>query len=336
MKIAILGAGIMGKLIAFFLIKQQYHVTLFDKEKGFNNCSHVAAGLLSPVTELIQSDSLIFRLGSDALRNYWPFILNSLSQPIYFKQLGSLLLAHPRDQHLLSDAIQQIAKHYADPIKSCDISIIEPELSRFRHGYFFAEEGQIDSQSILSSLQEWLGERIRKQHVDHFPGASYDWIIDCRGLGAKSHFPDLRSVRGECIWIEAKNINLKRPVRLLHPHYPLYLVPRPNNIFILGASEIETEDKSPISVKTTLELLSAAFYLHPGFAEARIINTFTQNRPTLIDHRPTIKWKNNIIAVNGLYRHGFLIGPTLAQDVARFITDGFHRLHYPECWEKVA
>ncbi|WP_251365519.1 hypothetical protein [Coxiella-like endosymbiont of Rhipicephalus sanguineus] len=46
---------------------------------------------------------------------------------------------------------------------------------------------------------------------------------------------------------------------------------------------------------------------HRGFAEARIVETVTALRPALFDNLPRINWQHGLIAINGLYRHSFLL-----------------------------
>jgi glycine oxidase len=75
---------------------------------------------------------------------------------------------------------------------------------------------------------------------------------------------------------------------------------------------------SPVSVRSALELLSAAFAVHPGFGEARILELNSHCRPTLPDHRPAIVWDGaRTLRVNGLYRHGFMIAPEVADAACR-------------------
>ena len=45
----------------------------------------------------------------------------------------------------------------------------------------------------------------------------------------------------------------------------------------------------------------------------------TQCRPTFPDHLPRIVQQENLICINGLYRHGYLLSPLLAETVAAFI-----------------
>jgi glycine oxidase len=119
----------------------------------------------------------------------------------------------------------------------------------------------------------------------------------------------------------------------MHPRYGLYIVPRPDQIYLIGATEIESEDFSEISVQSILELLTAAYAVNSKFAEARILKTVTQCRPTLTDRRPQIKYTDGLIALNGLYRHGFLIAPSLAHEVMQWFAPS-RFLRYPTLWEK--
>ena len=144
----------------------------------------------------------------------------------------------------------------------------------------------------------------------------FDSVIDCRGLGAKGSIKNLRGVRGELIHIYAPDVRLKHMVRLMHPRYKLYLVPQENHYYILGATQIESEDTSPMSVRSAMELLSALYVIHSGFSEARIVDMRTNCRPACLDNLPYIKCiDNRLIQVNGLFRHGYLLAPVLAQNV---------------------
>ncbi|HEU0147385.1 MAG TPA: FAD-dependent oxidoreductase, partial [Bradyrhizobium sp.] len=147
-------------------------------------------------------------------------------------------------------------------------------------------------------------------------------VIDCRGLEARDVEPELRGVKGEMILIETSEVQLARPVRLMHPRWPLYVIPRDNNLFMLGATSLEAEDTG-VSLRSALELLGAAYAVHPAFAEARILEFGSGLRPAYPDNLPRITVKgDNEIRVNGLYRHGFLIAPALAQATLNYVTQG--------------
>jgi glycine oxidase len=108
-------------------------------------------------------------------------------------------------------------------------------------------------------------------------------------------------------------VKLRRPTRLIHPRYPIYIAPKENDVYVVGATEIESEDFSEMSVRSALELLSAVYTVHSGFAEARILEMSTQCRPTLKDNLPQIRLnrETGLMQINGLYRHGFMISPAI-------------------------
>jgi glycine oxidase len=128
-------------------------------------------------------------------------------------------------------------------------------------------------------------------------------------------------VRGEVLRVSTDEVNLQRPVRLLHPRYQLYIVPKPNQEFVIGATQIESEDRSPMSVQSALELNSALYTVNPAFAEARIIEMQSNLRPALNDNRPQIQYTDGIVKVNGLYRHGYLLAPVVVQHTLALLLD---------------
>ncbi|HAT1977707.1 TPA: FAD-dependent oxidoreductase [Legionella pneumophila] len=352
MRAGIVGSGIMGRLLAFALHNAGWQVSLFDRSSESMSCSTAAAGLLTPFSELDKSILLISTLGQESIKNYWPRIIEDLPEAVYFQQSGSLVLCHPGDQaewiHFSRRILSQLnpSNSVFQKLSHENLIALEPELTKFETAYYFPNEAHIDCQTLMLSLKNYL-DSVCIPHITNTPVLSlkpgeintkeqryhFDVVFDCRGLGAQNIFSDLRGIRGELIWLHAPGVQLHRPIRLLHPRYSLYLVPRPGNLYLIGASEIEAEDFSPVSVRTTLELLTAVYYLHGNFDEARIIKTVTHCRPTLANHLPRIKFADGLIAVNGLYRHGYLIAPALAEEILRGVTSNFRHLNYPELWE---
>ena len=352
MQAGIVGMGIMGRVLALALHNAGWHVTLFDQNTGDDNCSVAAAGLLTPLSELDKADQLIFHLGQESIRQCWPRILAQLPEHIYFQQSGSLVLSHPTDQAEWNHFSRRIASQLVQGDLNCRqlsseaVIQLEPDLAKFETAYYFPDEAHIDCQSLMPVLKTYLEAKGIKCFtntpvlsleprliVTKSTSHTFDIVFDCRGLGAHSVFTDLRALRGELIWLHAPDVQLQRPIRLLHPRYSLYIVPRPNNTYLIGASEVEAEDYSSISVRTTLELLTAAYYVHAGFAEARVIKTVTHSRPTLSNHLPRIRFMDGLIAINGLYRHGYLIAPALAEEVLRGLKSNDQHLYYPTIWE---
>jgi glycine oxidase len=126
---------------------------------------------------------------------------------------------------------------------------------------------------------------------------------------------DLRSVRGELFQLFAPEVHLSRPIRLMHPRYQLYIAPKGKGFYVVGATEIESDDESSMTVRSAMELLSAAYSVHPGFAEANILQHISPSRPAFSDNQPKIIVKNSLMQINGLFRHGFLIAPVVLEQV---------------------
>lgn len=351
MRAGIAGAGIIGRLLAHALQKVGWHVTLFDHNSE-RSCSTVAAGLLTQFSELEKNDQIIYQLGNDAIFSHWPRVLADIGEEIYFRQNGSLVVSHSRDHaelrrfcSILSNKLPQ--NESMQLLNREKIVELEPELAAFDHGFYFANEAHLDAQAVFAGLGHYLqgvrwiqnafvdcvraGEIVCQDAVEKF-----DIAFDCRGLGAKAHFNELRPLRGELVWLHAPGVLLSRPVRLLHPRYCLYVVPRPGGRYLIGATEIESSDCSEISVRSILELLTAAYTIHSGFSEARVLQTATHCRPTLPDNLPKIIYADGFLAVNGLYRHGYLIAPSLVADIMHWLDRDIASVKYSQLWEKIA
>ena len=327
--IAVVGFGLAGRLAALELSKL-HHVTVFeaDDEQTPNSAGKVAAAMLAPLAESVLCEADLALMGLDSMKR-WPEIVSELEGDVFFQQQGTLVVAHQQDKGDLqsfTQRIKPIAGHSAQALNAQQIAQLEPELAnRFNQGLFLPCEGQIDNQAFYKASFTMLNKRkvkcvfnqrvtIKNGEINNRP---FDYIIDCRGLGAKSDKP-LRGVRGEVARLYAPEVNLTRPVRLMHPRYPIYIAPKPNHEYVIGATEIESQDSGAATVRSTLELLSAAYTVHSGFAEARLLNIQTGLRPAFSDNRPEVSQVGNVISINGLYRHGYMLAPALvAQVVSR-------------------
>lgn len=341
-RVAIVGAGIVGRLLAFRMSLCGWKVHLFEKRQpsAMDACSFAASGMLSPYCELESTESSIFHLGMRSL-SLWPDILDELSTPVFFQRKGSLVVAHPYDQVELKRLQSRIADSnvpggHVETIGREELHQLEPELEdRFSTGLYFAEEGQIDNRGVMQALLAELRERevvcsfdqtvtaIRPHEITlNADRLTFEIVVDCRGLGAKSDLPALRGVRGELIHVHAPEVDLKRPVRLMHPKYPLYAVPRPGSRYLIGATSIESDSEHGLTVRSALELLSAAYALHPAFAEATLEELVTQIRPAFADNLPRVYHQPGLVQINGMYRHGFLIAPAVIQSVSHLLAEG--------------
>jgi glycine oxidase len=315
--VSIIGAGIAGAWQALLFAQAGHDVTLHERSDADMtlSASHWAGGMLAPYCEGEVAEPIISRLGLRSL-DLWRQALPDTP----FN--GSLVVAHARDRGDFERFARRTSGHRRLDAEA--LAELEPSLEgRFRDALFFPAEGHVEPRRVLPKLHARIiaaGGTVKfnsEVSADDLAGI----VIDCRGLAARQGEPGLRGVKGEMILIETSEVRLSRPVRLIHPRWPLYVIPREDNLFMLGATSIEAEDAS-VSVRSALELLGAAYAVHPAFAEARILEFGSGLRPAFPDNLPRITVRDRKLAVNGLYRHGFLIAPALAELTLGYVERG--------------
>jgi glycine oxidase len=306
--VSIIGAGIAGAWQALLFAQAGHAVTLYERSDAAMtlSTSHWAGGMLAPWCEAEASEPVIGRLGLRSLdlwREHFPDTAFN----------GSLVVAHARDRADFERFAKLTSGHRR--LDAAAVSELEPSLEgRFRDALFYPDEGHVEPRRVLPELHARIAEAggTIKFSSDADAETLDGIVIDCRGLAAREEQTGLRGVKGEMIVVETSEVELSRPVRLIHPRWPLYVIPRGDGKFMLGATSIEAEDTG-VSVRSALELLGAAYAVHPAFAEARIVEFGSGLRPAFPDNLPRITVDKKKIAVNGLYRHGFLLAPALAE-----------------------
>ena len=332
----------MGRLLAVELARQGHRIDIYDagSPAAETSAARVAAAMLAPLAESVITERGVVRMGHYGLAR-WPKMLAALSEPVFFQQAGTLIVWHRQDAAEAQRLTRQLETNQSivpelpalQKLDSTALAQADPTLAnRFAQGLYLPGEGQLDNRQLLAALAVEMDRLSVRSHwhapqsLEAFtPGApgQPDWVLDCRGLGAKGDWPALRGVRGEVVRIHAPDVTLQRPTRLVHPRYPIYIAPKEDHLFVIGATEIESDDLSPASVRSTLELLSAAYAVHPGFAEGRVLELATQCRPTLPDNLPAIRQpRKGVLEINGLYRHGFMISPALLDVTLEVLNTG--------------
>lgn len=345
----------MGRLLALRLAMQDYEIEIYDKEplgSDENTCTYSSGGMLARYAELGTAEPLVSQIGAISV-DLWPSFLGALKQKVFFRRNGTIAIAHKQDHAELHRYFNMIAfksqnienrdPDFARFVFREELIDLEPALRAFDEAVYFPYEGQMDNRAVLEALRkELLGfEKLKWfdlseiNDLESLKDRGYDYVFDTRGFGAKEDLNGLsegghfRGVRGELIRIKAPGVNLSRPVRLWHPRYPVYIVPREDNEYLIGATQIESEDMSPMSLESALELLSSTFAVNSAFADASILDMQVNLRPAFEDHLPRVliedlDGKTHLIRVNGLFRHGFLLAPFLTDEISKYLD------HYEE------
>lgn len=335
----IIGSGLIGRLVAWRLIHAGHTVTILSSDDitGTDSAGYVAASMIAPFTEAVSADTTIRTLGRQS-QQLWRQWLAEFAQPMLYSQSGTLVVAHDSDKAELA-RYQRRAEHILQPtdyqqLDRQQLTTLSAELAEtFRSALYFPDEGYLDNRQFYQRIGEFLSQYADWQIIEPIAQLSvttleqlcqqtlghsvdkFTTVIDCRGNGSKADIKDLRGVRGEVLRVYAPEVDLQQCVRLLHPRYPLYLAPRPDHHYVIGATVIESEDRSPVSVRSAMELLSALYSIHKGFAEARVVEMRAHCRPALADHLPTIRQQQWGYQLNGFYRHGYLLGPVMVNEL---------------------
>lgn len=336
MRIGIAGAGLVGRLLAFQLARAGHVVEVFDPAahaEARGAAGWTAAGMLCPVAELQCSDEHVFALGLRSLE-LWPAIVRQLDLVVEFSRAGSLLLAHRGDEGAASRTVEFLTckappGYEPQGLTPAQLRELEPAVRGPAHAWLLPGEGRIHTvqgmqalaaaATAAGALWRWSSTVERLEAGALWLAGErhgFDWVFDARGAGARPELP-VRGVRGEVFTLHAPGLKLQRPLRLLHPRHFVYLVPRAVDQIVVGASEIESEDRSPVSLRTTVELLAAAHSVLPELGEARVVSSEANLRPALPDNLPRLESQAGLTRINGLFRHGWLIAPALVEDALR-------------------
>ncbi len=316
MTVLVKGAGVAGLATALELARRGVSVEVVERRADIGlGASHWAGGMLAPYCEREAAEEIVLTSGL-AAAGWWDEAVPGLVQ-----RRGTLMLANPRDLADLKCFATRTRGHCW--LGEEEIAELEPDLAgRFGAGLFFSEEAHLNPRQALRGLYQAARLLGVSFHFGEEAGDAgyFASVIDCRGPQAIGEIDGLRGVRGEMLYLETGDVTLSRPVRLLHPRHPLYIVPRGNGLFMLGATMIEAEDDGPITARSMMELLNTAYALHPAFAEARIVETGTGIRPAFPDNVPRLIETPEGLAVAGMHRHGFLLAPALAREAAERLT----------------
>ncbi|ASG67664.1 glycine oxidase ThiO [Francisella halioticida] len=343
--VAVLGSGVMGRALAITLAENypSLGIDIYDKNSSYKrSCSYCAGGMLSPLSELISCEKHTYEIGYNSF-DLWSklndFINNYLSTTINFvKKSHTYVIAYNHDKQELDLAIRNInlrvdklskslyqkAQLDFDVCDKQDVFCNEQELnlsSTINDSVIKLNEALVNVATFLKLSDQFFEKykniktfRLSKEDFcTNNLGKNYQQVFDCTGF-PNPQLSTLYGVRGEALIVRNTSIKLNSVIRLLHPRHSIYLIPRGNGIFYIGATSVEAEDYSRISVQGALELLSSLMVIDKRFAEARIIKTLTNVRPVSINDKPILENVGNITYLNGLSRHGYLFAPALANE----------------------
>jgi glycine oxidase len=348
--VAIVGGGIVGLSCAWRARRRGLSVTLLERDRPGQGTSHVAAGMLAPVSEVEYGTA-----GKHALElglrsaELWPGFAAELEENtgigVGLMRTGTLMLARDEDEARELErrlAFRRSLGLRAERVRASEAREREPGLApTVRLAVEAPDDHSVDPRRVLAALHracESTGVRIREQtpveaiELDEqgqraiglmLAGgervsaadivlAAGPWSAQIKGLPPDAQVP-VRPVKGQILRLRDPSGPglLSRVARFEGG----YLVPRADGSYVLGATvEEQGFDLSP-TAGGVYELLRDASELVPGIDELRIEELSVGLRPGTPDNVPVIGpgALDGLAWATGHHRNGILLAPLTAE-----------------------
>jgi glycine oxidase len=319
--VVVIGGGIIGCSIAYYLAKEGLSVHLLERNKIAKGTTRAAAGMLGAHSEYLNETFYSFACESQAL--YKEF---QRDFDIGYTTGGIVQFSHSIEEQLalsrwnnavclsaeqLCERIPHVASSafgaylfkedvHVHPEKAC-LAFCEAAKSL---GAAVSEQAQVDEITALhGGYQVHNGSSvITAQHVVITGGAASSELIP--GL-------QMTAVKGQCMQLDAMGLRL--PYTLFYKG--CYVVPRPDGTLVVGATmehgitDLQTTDAGNLALNAIAERFI------PGLSHHPVVNRWAGMRPKTVDDLPYIgqvPGKENMYIAAGHFRNGILLAPATA------------------------
>jgi len=351
--VVVVGGGTVGLGIGFELARRGTPVTLFDRGRVGRGTSWQAAGMLAPDAEIGFEELPLYDLNRESLRR-WPEFAERVEaasgMDVDYREEGTLIVADDRDS---AEALRRLYEFQEEQgldvewLTGEEAREIEPFVApRLSAAVYAPSDHQVDNRRLLRALRSAFeaeggtlhqetpvravvpdaetpavrtedGARVSSHAVIVAAGV---WSRELEGLTPDAQ-PPVRPVKGQVI-----QLRRKRPFDLRHvirgPE--AYLAPKSSGRIVVGATSEEMGFDTTVTAGGLYELLEGAWEVVPGILDLPVDDTWAGLRPASRDHAPVIGASTapGIIMATGHYRHGILLTPVTAEEVATLVRTG--------------
>ncbi|UQS87513.1 FAD-binding oxidoreductase [Nicoliella spurrieriana] len=349
-KIAIIGGGIIGSTVAYYLATcekwRDFDVTLFDD--GTGQATKAAAGIISPWLSKRRNQRWyrLARMGADVVKQ---IALETRMDVSTYHQSGTIITrdSMERIDELIALAIERkqmaplmgtIQKLSADTVNE-----LIPMVTNHYPGVFVSGGAWIDGKRYRERLlriaeQRNLHSKKQKVTLTKEKIKKYSKIIICTGawmqktLAPLQYNLNVRPQKGELITLRLKHPVAKSPMPVLMPEGERDFIPIDNQHIIIGATHENDQgfDLQPSS-EVINDLLASAQRLMPtittqNIEEVRIgTRAYTDDFAPFFGYLPNL---DNVLIGGGLGSSGLTTGPMIAKLLAAEVIDP----NYPD-WD---
>jgi glycine oxidase len=354
--VVVIGGGLVGCAAARALAGRGLRTVLLERAEIGAEASAAAAGMVAPQAECDRPGPLL-EAGIASRRRYARFIAairTESGMAVDYRRDGIVYVARGRaDARRLERRVRwQIAaglrvRRLTAAAAHRHIRVLAPDVGG---GAFFPDDHRVDNVALLQAVARAarrVGVRVlertaaiavvsaagRVSGVRTSRGrVAAPIVIDAAGawaaairLPAGAAPPSVVPVRGQMMVLRAA------PGALPCPLYSaaVYLVPRADGRILVGSTRERVGFDKRVTVTAAARLLAAACALAPGLADASFERAYAGLRPGTADGLPIVGPAadlSGLVYAAGLYRHGILLAPLVAEAVADLVADGRTRL----------
>ncbi len=353
--VVVVGSGVIGLSVAWRLAGSGRSVAIVDPHPA-TGASYAAAGMLAPVTEATWGEEELAQLSLRSLAR-WPDFAAELTVAsgldVGLRQAGTLLVAADASDRAYLDDLLAYQLHLGLAASWCPASEcrrLEPSLAPgIRGGILAPGDAQVDNRRLLGSLAEAVhraGVRVvtARAGLVTAAGAATGVVAEGEEIvaplvvlaagwatssleGLPAHaVPPVRPVKGQILRLLAHDgdAELTRTVRALVQGVPVYLVPRGDGRYVLGATSEERGVDTTVTAGAVYRLLRDAQRVFPGLGDLELVETRAGLRPGSPDNAPLVGATGlaGLVLATGHYRNGVLLAPVTADAVCALADTG--------------
>lgn len=355
--VVVVGGGVAGLGVAWRLAQRGASVVVADATPGLG-ASDVGAGMIAPVTEATATEPELLGLTRESAAR-WPGFAAELEEAagrsVGYRDEATLAVALDADDHrVLLDLydLQVELGLEVERLRSSECRALEAGLApQVRGGLLVTADHQVDNRALTEVLLvacERAGVELRAEGVDRvvverervrgvvLAGgdelgagtvvvAAGCWSSQLGGLPAEV-LPPVRPVKGQILRLagSADAPIVGRTVRGLVEGSPIYLVPRSDGRVVVGGTVEEQGYDVTVTAGAVRDLLDDAFALVPEVTELELVEVRAGLRPGTPDNAPILGRcaLEGLVMATGHHRHGFLLLPVTADEVAAVVAGG--------------
>lgn len=351
--VIIVGGGAIGLATGWTLAREGGPVTLFERDRAGRGTSWLAAGMLAPDAEIGFEELELYELSRESLRR-WPDFADAVEadsgQDVDYRNDGTLIVADDRDS---AESIRRLYEFQqgqglsVEWLTGEEAREVEPFLApRLSAAIYAPSDHQVDNRKLLEALRTAFLNEGGTLH-EHTPVQAIDpdderpavvteagdrvegtqvvvaagvWSRQIDGIEREER-PSVRPVKGQMM-----ELQMELPFGLEHVVRgpDAYLAPKSSGRLLIGATSEEMGFDTDVTAGGLYDLLEGAWEVVPGIYDLPVRDTWAGLRPASRDHAPVLGCAAapGVIYATGHYRHGILLTPVTAQEVARLIRTG--------------